>query len=95
MADEGDVRADAMQLLWEMYQQRGSDGLMNPSGAAPAAGLVPHTDRWKAAVDYLVRERAIELDEEASGLAFTGSDRDPFYRITAHGMAMLSGFMPN
>jgi hypothetical protein len=94
MANEDDVRADAMQLLWAMHQQRVGDQV-NPSGAAHAAGLVPHTPRWKAAVDYLVRERAIELDEEASGLAFTGSDRDPFYRITPHGMAMLSGFMPN
>ena len=93
MADEGDVRNDAVRLLWAMHKQRVGDQV-NPSGAAHAAELIPHTPRWKAAVDYLVRERAIEPDEEASGLTFTGSDEDPYYRITRRGMALLNGYMP-
>jgi hypothetical protein len=92
MADEGDVRNDAVRLLWAMHKHKVGDQV-NPSGAAYEAGLVPGTPRWKAAVDYLVRERAIEPDEEASGLTFTGSE-EPFYMITPRGMALLNGYMP-
>ncbi len=93
MADEGDVRADAMQLLWAMHKHR-EGTLVHPSEAAHEAELIPGTDRYKATVAYLVNERAIEPDEETSGVSITDLE-EPFYRITPHGMAMLSGFMPN
>jgi hypothetical protein len=91
MTGEGAVRDDALRLLWTMHKHRVGD-LVNPSGAAHEAGLTPSTPRYKAAVTHLERERAIEPDEEASRIANT---KEPYYRITAGGMAMLSGYMPS
>jgi hypothetical protein len=66
---------------------------VHPSGAAHEVGLAPGEDRCDAAVAYLVREKAIEPDEDASGYDITGTE-DPFYRITPRGMAILSGYFP-
>ena len=81
------IERNALELLHAIrvhHPEIYAGAWVNPYTAALEAGLDPDSAHYRAAMEYLQAEEALEWAEESLELA--GS---PLYTITLRGMAML------